>query len=91
MIKNNSSSSIFNFPCYYSIKIFGKDCKELNTAIYDIIEPYAGKLNLNQISTRTSTKGNYISYTVKIMATSRSQIDTINKELQKNPLIAYVL
>jgi putative lipoic acid-binding regulatory protein len=56
-----------------------------------IIERYAGEIHSSQISSRKSTKGNYISYTVRIVATSVSQLNSINKQLQGHPLIAYIL
>ncbi|SGZ84567.1 hypothetical protein BTHERMOSOX_1776 [Bathymodiolus thermophilus thioautotrophic gill symbiont] len=56
-----------------------------------IIERHAGKIHLSQISSRKSTKGNYISYTVRIVATSVTQLNSINKDLQDHPLVAYIL
>jgi putative lipoic acid-binding regulatory protein len=69
----------------------GKDCKELHSEMCSIIERHAGEIHLSQISSKKSTKGNYISYTVRIVATSVSQLDSINKELQDHPLVAYIL
>ncbi|HIM58770.1 MAG TPA: DUF493 domain-containing protein [Gammaproteobacteria bacterium] len=86
-----SSEELFNFPCDYPIKVMGKDCGELNAAMCAIIERHAGKLHPNQISSKKSSKGRYISYTVRIVATSRAQLDSINQELQDHPLVAYIL
>ncbi len=86
-----SSEELFNFPCDYPIKVMGKDCGELNVAMCAIIERHAGKLHPNQISSKKSSKGRYISYTVRIVATSRAQLDSINQELQDHPLVAYIL
>jgi hypothetical protein len=86
-----TSDELFNFPCDYPIKVMGKDCAELYDEILNIIEKYAGKLHSNQITSKKSSKGSYISYTVRIVATSRSQLDLINKELQDNHLVAYIL
>ena len=69
----------------------GKDCVELNTEMCAIIERHAGEIHPNQITSRKSSKGAYISYTVRIIATSRVQLDSINQELQDNPLVAYIL
>ncbi len=94
MIKPNSKPTpeeIFNFPCDYPVKVMGKDCHEFHTEMCAIIERYAGEIHSSQISSRKSTKGNYISYTVRIVATSVSQLNSINKELQGHPLIAYIL
>lgn len=86
-----SSEELFNFPCDYPIKIMGKDCEELSVEMRTIIERHAGEIHPNQISSKKSSKGSYISYTVRIVATSRTQLDCINQELQDNPLVAYIL
>ena len=36
-------------------------------------------------------KGKYVSITVRIIATSRKQLDSINTDLQKSPLVSYLL
>ena len=86
-----TSEELFNFPCDYPIKIMGKDCNELNITMCSIIERHVGKIHPNQITSKKSSKGSYISYTVRIVATSRSQLDSINQELQDDPLVAYIL
>ncbi|MBA5249951.1 MAG: DUF493 domain-containing protein [Gammaproteobacteria bacterium] len=94
MIKPNAKPTpeeIFNFPCDYPIKVMGKDCQQLHTQMCAIIERHAGEIHPRQISSRKSTKGNYIAYTVRITATSVVQLNAINKALQDHPLIAYIL
>jgi putative lipoic acid-binding regulatory protein len=94
MIKPNSKltpEEIFNFPCDYPIKVMGKDCSELHTEMCAIIEHHAGAIHPSQISSRKSSKGSYISYTVRITATSVVQLNAINKELQAHALVAYIL
>ncbi|VVH63758.1 hypothetical protein BSPWISOX_1338 [uncultured Gammaproteobacteria bacterium] len=86
-----TAEAIFNFPCDYPIKVMGKDCQALHTEMCAIIERHAGEIHPHRISSKKSTKGNYISYTVRIVATSVSQLDSINKELQDHPLVAYIL
>lgn len=82
---------IFNFPCDYPIKVMGKDCKQLRIEMCNIIERHVGEIHPNQISSKKSAKNNYISYTVRIVATSVTQLNSINKELQEHPLVAYIL
>jgi hypothetical protein len=88
---NLSSEEIFNFPCDYPVKVFGKEHEELHITICSIIEKHTDKLHPNQISIKRSSKGKYVSLTVRIIATSRTQLDSINQELQDCPLVAYVL
>ncbi len=88
---NLSSEEIFNFPCDYPLKIFGKDHEQLNITVCSIIEKHTDKLHPNQIKTKHSSKGKYVSMTIRIIASSRPQLDLIYKDLQDCPLVAYVL
>jgi putative lipoic acid-binding regulatory protein len=88
---NPTSEELFNFPCKYSVKVFGKTCNELNPTTCKIIEKHAGELHPNQITNKQSSKGGYTSINFKIIATSRSQLDAMNQDLQNCPLVAYVL
>jgi len=85
------NDDVFNFPCDYPIKIFGKDQPDFVSTVCNIIELHVGKLHKNQITSKVSSKGSYISLTVRIIATSRSQLDAINKSLQNCPMVTYLL
>ena len=87
----NTKEDIFSFPCDYPIKIFGENQTGFKKTICNIVENYTGKLHANQISTKYSSEGKYISLTVRIIATSRQQLDAINKDLQSCPLVSYLL
>ena len=88
---SNSNEEIFDFPCDYPIKIFGKKTQDFKRIVCDIIEPHTGPLHDSLITEKVSSKGSYISLTVRIIATSRVQLDSINEELQKCPQVAYLL
>lgn len=88
---NLTPQEVFNFPCDYSIKVFGKDSPPLKNTVCTIIERHTGKLKPNQIKIKRSSKGAYISFSIRIIATSRAQIDVINQTLKDCPLVAYIL
>tara|TARA_B110000967_G_C18719130_1_gene476708 strand:+ start:118 stop:405 length:288 start_codon:yes stop_codon:yes gene_type:complete len=85
------NDDIFKFPCDYPIKIFGLNQPELKQTVCSIVESYVGKLHENQITIKKSSKGKYVSITVRIIATSRKQLDAINLELQSSPMVSYLL
>jgi putative lipoic acid-binding regulatory protein len=91
MNTNITSEELWNFPCDYSVKAFGKTCNELNETVRDIVEQHTSKIHSDNIFTKQSSKGGYTSITLKIIATSRKQIDCINQDLQDCKLVAYVL
>ena len=77
----NESDELFNFPCDFPIKIMGRcDC-DLEILVVEVINRHVSDLSENAVKTRPSGKGNFISVTVTITATSREQIDNIYLEL----------
>ena len=88
---SESNDDIFKFPCEYPIKVFGLNQPDLEKSVCSIIENYVGKLHENQISIKNSSKGKYVSITIRIIATSRKQLDSINTDPQKSPLVSYLL
>ena len=85
------NEDVFKFPCDYPIKVFGINQPDLINTISTIVESHVGKLHSNQISLKNSSKGKYVSVTIRIIATSRKQLDSINEDLQDCPLVSYLL
>ena len=90
-IVTNTKEDIFNFPCEYPIKIFGANQPDFKKTVCNIVEIHTGKLHTNKTTIKYSSKGKYISITVRIIATSRQQLNAINKDLQSCPLVSYLL
>ncbi len=86
-----NNDDIFKFPCDYPIKIFGLNQPDLKKTVCTIVETHVGKLHDNQITIKNSSKSKYLSITIRIIATSRKQLDTINHELQSSPMVSYLL
>jgi len=90
-IMTNTKEDIFNFPCEYPIKVFGLNQSDFEKTVCNIVEAHTGKLHANQTTIKYSSKGKYISLTVRIIATSRQQLDAISHDLQSCPLVSYLL
>ena len=90
-IVTNTKEDIFNFPCEYPIKILGENQPEFKKTVCNIVATHTGKLHESQTTTKNSSKGKYISLTVRIIATSRKQLDAINQDLQSCSLVSYLL
>jgi putative lipoic acid-binding regulatory protein len=88
---NITPEELWNFPCDYSVKVFGKTCLELHATVCSIVERHTDKIHPDNITKKQSSKGGYVSITLKIIATSRVQLDAINQDLQDCELVAYVL
>ena len=90
-VVTETNEDIFKFPCDYPIKVFGLSQPNLIDTVSTIVERYVGKLHSNQITLKKSSKGKYVSVTIRIIATSRKQLDSINEDLQNCPLVSYLL
>ena len=85
------NEDVFKFSCDYPIKVFGLNQPDLIDTVSTIVERNVGKLHNNQITHKKSSKGKYVSVTIRIIATSRKQLDSINEDLQNCPLVSYLL
>ncbi len=83
---------LLTFPCRFSIKIMGLNVTELITEVIAIISANAKDFDPEQdIATKLSSKGNYLSVTAIINAESKAQLDTIYLALNKHPLVKITL
>lgn len=81
--------NILHFPCDYVIKIEGRNRREFRPKVCEIVAQHAGKLDAHQITSKH--KGKMTSLTIRIVATSRIQINAINKDLVNCPLVDFIL
>ncbi len=77
----NETDELFDFPCDFPIKIMGRcDC-DLEILVVEIVNKHVSDLSENAVKTRPSGKGNFMSVTITVKATSREQLDNIYREL----------
>ncbi len=77
----NEEESPLKFPCEFPIKAMGKSDCNLDIIVAEIVRRHAPDLHEAAVKTRASTQGNYVSVTVTVNATSRSQLDAIYQDL----------
>lgn len=83
---------LLTFPCLFPIKIMGINNEALVAEVVAIIAAHTTHFDPdNDISTKPSSKGNYIAITANIMATSQEQLDTIYRELNNHKLVRVTL
>lgn len=81
--------NISHFPCDYVIKIEGRNRREFEPKVCEIITQHVGKLDAHQVVSKH--KGKMTSLTIRIVATSRMQINSINKDLVSCSLVGFIL
>ncbi len=91
LVDMTEQPSLIEYPCDFPIKIMGKAEQDFVRTVITIVKFHAPDFDAETISIRTSNKGNYLSLTCTIRATSRLQLDALYQALSDHPLIAVVL
>lgn len=73
----SNEETLLEFPCRFPIKAMGKDEDEFVAHVLNLITPHFPEISDDDIHTRPSSGGKYISVTVTVTATSKLQLDAI--------------
>lgn len=86
-----SRETLIEFPCDFPIKVMGARVDEFAQAIVEVVLRHAPGFDAALVEMRPSAKGNYISLTCTVRATSQAQLDALYRELSAHPLVKVVL
>ena len=75
-----NDESAIEFPCSFPIKMMGRDTPEFRATARALVERHAGPVADDAVTTAASSKGNFVSVTVTITATSQEQLDNIYRD-----------
>lgn len=89
--QQTNNPSLLEFPCRFPIKAMGKQSDQFEALVSRIVLGHAQLWPDESISTIDSPKGNYISVTVVVEATSQEQLDAIYQELTDCPEVVMAL
>jgi putative lipoic acid-binding regulatory protein len=76
-----SEESAIEFPCAFPIKMMGRDTPEFRETARSLIENHVGPVAEDAIKFNQSGKGNFISVTITVTATSQQQLDDIYRDV----------
>lgn len=76
-----SEESVIEFPCAFPIKMMGRDTPEFRAAARVLIENHVGPITDEAIKVNLSGKGNFVSVTITVTATSQQQLDDIYRDV----------
>jgi putative lipoic acid-binding regulatory protein len=91
MNMNRHDESPLQFPCDFPVKAIGRADCALDLEVVSLVRRHAPDLGEGAVSSRTSRKGNYVSVTVVVHATSRTQLDAIYRDLTACDLVIMAL
>jgi len=76
-----TEESVIEFPCDFPIKMMGRDTPEFRATARLLIENHVGPVADEAIQANVSGKGNFVSVTVTVTATSQQQLDDIYRDV----------
>lgn len=79
------------YPCDFPIKIMGEKRDDFADTIADVIRLHDPLFDAATLGMRLSSKGNYLSLTATVNATSREQLDNLYRALSSHPMVKVVL
>jgi putative lipoic acid-binding regulatory protein len=83
--------TIWNFPCAFPLKVFGRNSDEFETLVVEIVRRHAPDLDDSAVSSRTSGGAAYRSVTATFTAHSREQLDALYLELSSHEQVLMLL
>ena len=84
-------TTLLEFPCEFPIKIMGARVDDFAQTVLDVVLRHAPDFDAATMQMRPSSKGNYLSITCTVNATSQAQLDALYIELSSHPLVKVVL
>ena len=87
----SKSDDVFEFPCRFPIKAMGLAGHGIQELLLEVLKHNNATPHPDDLITRLSGQGKYISVTATIRATSRAQLDSIYEALHSDERILYLL
>ncbi|MFT7218990.1 MAG: putative lipoic acid-binding regulatory protein [Candidatus Azotimanducaceae bacterium] len=79
------------YPCDYPIKVVGDVHPEFHIDVFDVVVKHDPTMSTDKVSQKTSRKGNYISVSFMLYATSEQQIHDLFGDLKEISSVRLVL
>jgi putative lipoic acid-binding regulatory protein len=83
--------SLIEYPSDFPIKIMGVMQDSFAQTIVEVVMQHDPDFHAGKMEMRPSSKGNYLSLTVTVRATSREQLDNLYRALSSHPMVKVVL
>ena len=83
--------TLLEFPCPFSLKAMGREGDDFDAHVAALVRKHVPDLGEGSVRTRPSKKGNFVSVTVTITATSKQQLDNIYLDLTADERVIMAL
>ncbi len=86
-----TEETLLEFPCDFPIKMMGRDEAGFRELVRELVEKHAGPVDDSAVQAAVSAKGNFVSVTITVKATSREQLDDIYREVSAHEAVLMAL
>jgi putative lipoic acid-binding regulatory protein len=83
--------SLIEYPSAFPIKVMGPHAEGFVDAIVEVAHRFDPAFDAQTVEIRPSKGGNYLSITITVTATSRTQLDELYRTLTSHAMVKYVL
>ncbi|MFP6780769.1 MAG: DUF493 domain-containing protein [Gammaproteobacteria bacterium] len=91
MSSDESSESLFDFPCQFPIKVMGLADENFDALVVEIVVRHVGDITEGAVAVRPSRNGKYLAVTVTFEAQDQGQLDDLYRELTAHDKVMMVL
>lgn len=86
-----SEETLLEFPTDFPIKIMGERRDDFAQAMVDLVLRHAPDFRPETVEMRASSKGNFLSVTCTVRATSKAQLDALYRDITAHPWVKMAL
>lgn len=90
-MSDKKETSPIKFPCNHLIKVVGANNPKFVTTVLNIIKRHYPDVAEDKITQRESGNNNYLSLSITVYATSKSELDALYSELSNCPEVMFAL
>ncbi|MCC5858675.1 MAG: DUF493 domain-containing protein [Ectothiorhodospiraceae bacterium] len=83
--------SAIEFPCDFPIKVMGRADPDFVLRVVEIVRQHVPDLDEQRVKTAASRRGNFVSVTVTVVATSQEQLDRVYLALNADAQVVMTL
>ena len=88
---SESAADVFQFPCDFPIKVFGRNSDDFEALVIAIVRRHAPDLDDSAVTRHVSGGDAYRAVTATFTAHSREQLDALYTELSDHEQVLMVL
>ncbi len=87
----SDETTLLEFPTDFPVKIMGERRDDFAQAMVELVQRHAPDFQSETVEMRVSSKGNYLSVTCTVRATSKAQLDALYRDITAHPWVKMAL